>query len=40
MNSVAQTFGLTLLASLITLPIFGEGVTVRFTGDSSGEGGR
>jgi trehalose/maltose transport system substrate-binding protein len=33
-------FGFTLLISLLPLPLFGAGVTVRITGDSGGEGGR
>jgi trehalose/maltose transport system substrate-binding protein len=32
--------GFSLLASLLTPPLFGAGVTVRLTGDSGGEGGR
>jgi len=33
-------FGFTLLAFLLTPPLFGAGVTVRFTGEPGGEGGR
>jgi len=39
-ESVVRIFGLTLLASLLTLPLFGAGVTVRFSGEPGGEGGR
>ena len=39
-KSVVRMFGFTLLASLLTLPLFGAGITVRITGDSGGEGGR
>jgi trehalose/maltose transport system substrate-binding protein len=38
--SVVRMFGFTLLASLLTQPLFGAGVTVRFAGEPSGEGGR
>jgi trehalose/maltose transport system substrate-binding protein len=39
-KSVVRLFGVALLASRLTMPLFGAGVTVRFTGDSGGEGGR
>jgi hypothetical protein len=39
-KSVARIFGLTLLASLLSPPLFGAGVTVRLTGEPGGEGGR
>ena len=39
-KSVARIFGLILLASLLSPPLFGAGVTVRLTGEPGGEGGR
>jgi len=39
-KSVARIFGFTLLASLLSPPLFGAGVTVRLTGEPGGEGGR
>lgn len=39
-KSVVRMFGFTLLASLPIPPIFGAGVTVRFSGEPGGEGGR
>jgi len=39
-RSVVRMFGSTLLASLLTPPLFGAGVTVRFSGEPLGEGGR
>ena len=39
-KSVARIFGLTLLAPLLSPPLFGAGVTVRLTGEPGGEGGR
>src|SRR5215471_2446793 len=39
-KSAVRMFGLTLLASLLTPPLFGAGVTVRFSGEPLGEGGR
>jgi trehalose/maltose transport system substrate-binding protein len=39
-KNVARTFGFTFLASLITCPLFGAGITVRFTGDCGGKAGR
>jgi trehalose/maltose transport system substrate-binding protein len=39
-KSVVRMLGFSLLASLLTPPLFGAGVTVRLTGDSGGEGGR
>jgi trehalose/maltose transport system substrate-binding protein len=40
MKSVVRMFGFTLLASLLGPPLFGAGITVRFSGEPSGEGGR
>jgi trehalose/maltose transport system substrate-binding protein len=39
-KSVVRMFGVTLLASLLSPPLFGAGVTVRLTGEPGGEGGR
>jgi trehalose/maltose transport system substrate-binding protein len=39
-KSVVRMFGFTFLAFLLTQPLFGAGVTVRFAGEPSGEGGR
>jgi ABC-type glycerol-3-phosphate transport system substrate-binding protein len=38
--SVVRVFCFTLLASLLTQPLFGAGVTVRFASEPSSEGGR
>jgi trehalose/maltose transport system substrate-binding protein len=37
---VARTLGVSLLACLLNPPLFGAGVTVRFSGEPGGEGGR
>jgi trehalose/maltose transport system substrate-binding protein len=37
---VARMLGVSLLACLLTPPLFGAGVTVRFSGEPGGEGGR
>src|ERR1700758_2625109 len=37
---VARMLGVSLLACLLNLPLFGAGVTVRFSGEPGGEGGR
>jgi trehalose/maltose transport system substrate-binding protein len=39
-KSVVRIVGFSLLACLITPPLFGAGVTVRFLGEPGGEGGR
>jgi trehalose/maltose transport system substrate-binding protein len=39
-KSVVRVFGFSLLACLLTASLFGAGVTVRFTGEPGGEGGR
>jgi trehalose/maltose transport system substrate-binding protein len=39
-KGVVRMFGISLLACLLTSPLFGAGVTVRITGDSGGERGR
>jgi len=39
-KSVVRILGFSLLACLITPPLFGAGVTVRFLGEPGGEGGR
>src|SRR5215469_2700546 len=39
-KGIVRIFGLTLLACPFTSPLFGAGVTVRFSGESGGEGGR
>jgi trehalose/maltose transport system substrate-binding protein len=39
-KGVVRMLGFTLLASLLTQPLFGAGVTVRFIGEPGGEGGR
>jgi trehalose/maltose transport system substrate-binding protein len=39
-KSVVRMLGFSLLACLLTPPLFGAGVTVRFSGEPGGEGGR
>jgi trehalose/maltose transport system substrate-binding protein len=39
-QSIVRMFGFTLLASLLGPPLFGAGLTVRFSGEPAGEGGR